>query len=72
MEIILDKFYAHTTPQICVLTFISDSSHNGTISKVLRYVSDTFLQRFSYPQPVITCSKLTIETLEKDVKYVQS
>ena len=23
-------------------------------------------------QPVITCSKLTIETLEKGVKYVQS
>ena len=23
-------------------------------------------------QPVITCSKLTIETLEQDVKYVQS
>ena len=23
-------------------------------------------------QPAITCSKLTIETLEKDVKYVQS
>ena len=23
-------------------------------------------------QPVITCSKLAIETLEKDVKYVQS
>ena len=25
-----------------------------------------------YTQPVITCSKLTIETLEQDVKYVQS
>ena len=23
-------------------------------------------------QPAITCSKLTIETLEQDVKYVQS
>ena len=23
-------------------------------------------------QPVITCSKLTIETVEQDVKYVQS
>ena len=25
-----------------------------------------------YPQPTITCSKLTIETLEQGVKYVQS
>ena len=24
------------------------------------------------PQPAITCSKLTIETLEQGVKYVQS
>ena len=24
------------------------------------------------PQPAITCSKLTIETLEQSVKYVQS
>ena len=26
----------------------------------------------SYTQPAITCSKLTIETLEQGVKYVQS
>ena len=25
-----------------------------------------------FTHPAITCSKLTIETLEKDVKYVQS
>ena len=25
-----------------------------------------------YTQPAITCSKLTIETLEQGVKYVQS
>ena len=25
-----------------------------------------------YSQPAITCSKLTIETLEQGVKYVQS
>ena len=24
------------------------------------------------PQPAITCSNLTIETLQQDVKYVQS
>ena len=27
---------------------------------------------FRSTQPAITCSKLTIETLEQDVKYVQS
>ena len=27
---------------------------------------------FQVPQPAITCSKLTIETLEQGVKYVQS
>ena len=27
---------------------------------------------FGLSQPVITCSKLTIETLEQGVKYVQS
>ena len=26
----------------------------------------------TYSQPAITCSKLTIETLEQGVKYVQS
>ena len=25
-----------------------------------------------YPQPAFTCSKLTVETLEQDVKYAQS
>ena len=24
------------------------------------------------PQPTITCSKLTLETIEQDVKYAQS
>ena len=32
-----------------------------------------FLQKKTdHTQPAITCSKLTIETLEQDVKYVQS
>ena len=29
------------------------------------------VQNVGFPQPVITCSKLTIETLEQGVKYVQ-
>ena len=30
------------------------------------------LHRFGQTQPAFTCSKLTIETLEQGVKYVQS
>ena len=29
-------------------------------------------KKLDYTQPAITCSKLTIETLEQGVKYVQS
>ena len=39
------------------------------------FLSSTFLyfETFSYnTQPAITCSKLTIETLEQGVKYAQS
>ena len=32
---------------------------------------DIRLSRY-LPEPAITCSKLTIETLEKGIKYVQS
>ena len=37
----------------------------STVSLTLKPHSDT-------SQPAITCSKLTIETLEQGVKYVQS
>ena len=30
------------------------------------------IRKETIPQPAITCLKLTIETLEQDVKYVQS
>ena len=42
MEIILDRFSVYTAIQICVLTFISDSNHNATISKVKHYLSGRF------------------------------
>ena len=29
-------------------------------------------ENLSYTQPAITCSKLTIETVEQEVKYIQS
>ena len=34
-----------------------------------KYALETYCKE---PQPATTCSKLTIETLEQDVKYVQS
>ena len=30
------------------------------------------IRKLGWTQPVITCSKLTIETVEQGVKYVQS
>ena len=39
------------------------------LHKILFSKSEEIL---SYTQPAITCSKLTIETLKQDVKYVQS
>ena len=46
----------------CITCFISDKSVSHSIILVL----------YQYSQPAITCSKLTIETLEQGVKYVQS
>ena len=31
-----------------------------------------FQNKFSFSRPAITCSKLTIETLQQDGKYLQS
>ena len=31
-----------------------------------------FICTFDTPEPTITCSRLTIETIEQGVKYVQS
>ena len=36
------------------------------------YFPEIWLKAEDLPQSAITCSKLTIETLEKGVKYVQS
>ena len=35
-------------------------------------IFDTYMNSVGKYQPAITCSKLTIETLEQGVKYVQS
>ena len=41
------------------------------VSKLVNFVKSPQSEREAI-QPSITCSKLTIETLEKGVKYVQS
>ena len=38
---------------------------------VLKFSKDKFLGTMP-PQPTFTCSKLTLETLEQGVEYVQS
>ena len=39
---------------------------------VPNYAKCLILMRIFFTQPAITCSKLTIETVEQGVKYVQS
>ena len=41
MEVIPDRLSVHTITQICILIFISDSNHNATISKVIRYTGQS-------------------------------
>ena len=37
-----------------------------------QFATDFDVLKLGFTQPAITCSKLTIETLEQGVKYVQS
>ena len=57
------------------IELIISKKHEVTYSRLLInwFVADyqTFCWQL-FTQPAITCSKLTIETLEQDVKYVQS
>ena len=41
-------------------------------STVIRFIWKKFLSSYLLTQQIFTCSKPIIETLEKDVKYVQS
>ena len=41
-------------------------------SKIKYFGNDFSFSKNDISQPTITCSKLTIETLEQGVKYVQS
>ena len=42
------------------------------VTKKLAFESSLYLYFYVLTQPAFTCSKLTIETLEQGVKYVQS
>ena len=47
-------------------------SSDGIGSGRVKFSSNNCEQILVMTQPAFTCSKLTIETLEQDVKYVQS
>ena len=44
------------------------------LKKITLKITENYFSYFqkSFTQPAFTCSKLTIETLEQGVKYVQS
>ena len=59
----------------CLETIIFYGSHHRNFlmyihKQLLPY--DEHLELFELTQPAFTCSKLTLETLEQSVKYVQS
>ena len=43
-----------------------------SISGFLRFIYKIYVFDEAFSQPTFTCSKLTIETAEQGVKYVQS
>ena len=63
----LDYIFAFGTYFLALL-FILVNSFSCNISSCVRQVISTSIS----PQPAITCSKLTIETLEQGVKYVKN
>ena len=51
----------------------SNDRHPPQIDNLIRHIKNEAYKCFkSSTQPAIACSKLTIETLEQGVKYVQS
>ena len=59
-------------------SFNEKISFMGSGEKVFKSLNNSIVRRCEFlwcnvlSQPAIACSKLTIETLEQDVKYVQS
>ena len=52
--------------------YFNRNSYYSNYSIVYKISCHNLHRNRSLSQPAITCSKLTIETLEQDVKYVQS
>ena len=53
------------------LVFINIEKYN-LLFKIRKYYIRIIFVLMAISQPAFTCSKLTIETLEKGVKYVQN
>ena len=60
---LIQTFKRHVLPRNCDVISLS-------ITKNPKHCQKT--DELDIPQPVFTCSKLTTETLEQGVKYVQS
>ena len=57
---------------ILFLMFLGGGRYTTHILSKLRSIKLSPVTKTGISQPTITCSKLTIETLEQGVKYVQS
>ena len=66
--IVLLKKYTRLTRAVCIDFLKYFKNLQG--DRLLR--GQVFQNGFEWSQPLFTCSKLTIETLEQGVKYVQS
>ena len=60
------------TLQFRYINYYSKDTQEGKISKNSLFAAAPFSANQPYSQPAITCSKLTVETLEQVLKYAQS
>ena len=65
------EFSVLTTPLPMIEKWRESLDSYGNFGTLLTNLSKAF-DYLSHDQPTITCSKLTIETLEQGLKYVQS
>ena len=62
----------YTVPSFLFITLFPSLVHSTFEVCNYCFSSNIFFYNGQAPQPAFTCSKLTIETLEQGVKYVQS
>ena len=65
--LLLVKLQTNFTSTLVNVTFL-----HGIFSRFLNCTNSIKSRKASHTQSAFTCSKLTIETLEQGVKYVQS